>query len=141
MRKIYSGGGVMAENFFNRPFLLFQCRLHFVSFMFNYRGRSFHQLHKSTISVPVLYPRRIKASNFDNFLNLHQSFLWPEYFIVFLCERWIPCDIRLDFTFQPRDSTLQYKKCLHLWNKFPCICTLMWRRFYPSPPPFCGMKE
>ena len=88
MRKIYSGGGVMAENFFNRPFLLFQCRLHFVSFMFNYRGRSFHQLHKSTISVPVLYPRRIKASNFD---NSHNSFLWPEYFIDFLYERWIPC--------------------------------------------------
>ena len=23
-----------------------------------------------------------------------------------------------------RDSALQYKRCVHLWNKFPCIITL-----------------
>jgi len=27
----------------------------------------------------------------DNFDNSHNSFLWPEYFIDYLCERWIPC--------------------------------------------------
>ena len=29
---------------------------------------------------------------FDNFDNSHNSFLWPEYFIDYLCERWIPCE-------------------------------------------------
>ena len=42
-------------------------------------------------SVFVKYPRRLKALDFDNFDNSHNSFLWPEYFIDFLCERWIPC--------------------------------------------------
>ena len=37
------------------------------------------------------------------------------------------CDIRLVFTLPPRDSTLQYKRCVHLWNKFPCIITLIKR--------------
>ena len=32
--------------------------------------------------------------------------------------------IRLVFTLPPRDSTLQYKRCKHLWNNFPCIKTL-----------------
>ena len=36
------------------------------------------------------------------------------------------CDIRLVFTLPPRDSTLQYKRCVHLWNNFPCIITLVW---------------
>ena len=31
------------------------------------------------------------------------------------------CDILLVFTFSPK---LQYKKCVHLWNNFPCISTL-----------------
>ena len=30
------------------------------------------------------------------------------------------CDICLVFTFPTKDSTLQYKKCVHLWNNFPC---------------------
>ena len=34
-------------------------------------------------------------------------------------------DIRLVFTFPPKDSTLQYKKCVHLWNNLPCIITLV----------------
>ena len=34
------------------------------------------------------------------------------------------CDIRLVFTFPPKDNTLQYKKCVHLWNNFPCFSTL-----------------
>ena len=49
----------------------------------------------------VYYPRRLKALNFENFDNSHKSFLWPEYFIDFLCERWIP--------FQASASVL----CLH----------------------------
>ena len=32
--------------------------------------------------------------------------------------------ILLVFTLPPRDSTLQYKRCAHLWNNFPCIKTL-----------------
>ena len=65
-----------------------------------------------------LYPRRLKAFNFDNFINSQNSFLWPEYFIDYFC-------VRLVFTFPPKDSTLQYKKCVHLWNNFPCIRTLI----------------
>ena len=33
-------------------------------------------------------------------------------------------DIHLVFTLPPRDSALQYKRCVHLWNNFPCITTL-----------------
>ena len=33
-------------------------------------------------------------------------------------------DIRLVFTLLPRDSTLQYKRCVHFWNNFPCITSL-----------------
>ena len=33
-------------------------------------------------------------------------------------------DIRPVFTLPPRDSTLQYKRCVHLGNNFPCIITL-----------------
>ena len=28
------------------------------------------------------------------------------------------------FTLPPRDSTLQYKRCVHFWNNFPCITSL-----------------
>ena len=35
------------------------------------------------------------------------------------------CNIRLVFTLPPKDSTLQWKKCVHLWNNFPCISTLV----------------
>ena len=36
------------------------------------------------------------------------------------------CDIRLVFTLSRpvHDSILNYKKCVHLWNNFPCISTL-----------------
>ena len=33
-------------------------------------------------------------------------------------------DIRLVFTLPPRDSTLQYKRCVHFWNNFPCLTIL-----------------
>ena len=69
-----------------------------------------------------------EAFSFD---NSHTSFLWPEYFIDFLCERWIPCQAltrlwHLSCVYiTPKDSTLQYKRCVHLWNNFPCIITLV----------------
>ena len=34
-------------------------------------------------------------------------------------------DIRLVFTLPPRDSTLQYKRFVHVWNNFPCITSLL----------------
>ena len=43
--------------------------------------------------------------------NSHNSFLWPEYFIDVFMWKLDPmsgCDIRLVFTLQPRDSTLQF---------------------------------
>ena len=54
------------------------------------------------------------------------NFLWSEYFKDYFCENGshAGCDIRIVFTFPPNDSTLQYKKCVHLWNNFPCIRTL-----------------
>ena len=38
-------------------------------------------------------------------------------------------DICLVFTLPPSDSTLQCKRCVHLWNKFPCIKSLLILRF------------
>ena len=38
------------------------------------------------------------------------------------------CDIRLVFTLPPKDNTLQYKRCVHLWTNFPCIITLVRER-------------
>ena len=38
-----------------------------------------------------LVSEEVKSINFDNFDNSHNSFLWPEYFIDFLCEKWIQC--------------------------------------------------
>ena len=34
------------------------------------------------------------------------------------------CNIRLVFTLPRRDSTLQYKRCIHFWNNFLCITVL-----------------
>ena len=42
------------------------------------------------ISV-CLVSEEVKSTKFDNFDNSHNSFLWSQYFIDFLCERWIPC--------------------------------------------------
>ena len=38
-----------------------------------------------------LVSEEVKSIKFDNFDNSHNSFLWPEFFIDFLSERWIPC--------------------------------------------------
>ena len=67
------------------------------------------------ISKQVLFGRRrIQAFNFD---NLHNNFLRPENVIDFFNVKMDPmsgCDIRLVFTLPPRDSLLQYEKCVHL---------------------------
>ena len=34
-------------------------------------------------------------------------------------------DIRLVFTLPPRDNALHYKRCVHFWNNFPCITSLV----------------
>ena len=73
--------------------------------------------------------------NFDNFDNSHNSFLWPEYFINYSCERWIPW----------HDSTSVL--CLHYrplhyhcstedaytWNNFPCIKSLVHTIYMCTP--------
>ena len=76
-------------------------------------------------SVFVLCPRRIKAF-FENFDNSHNSFLRPEYFIDFYLKygSHVRLGHRSCVSLPPRDSALQYKRCVHLWNKFPCIITL-----------------
>ena len=33
--------------------------------------------------------------------------------------------VRLVFTLPPRDSTVQFKRCIQLWNNFPCITTFI----------------
>ena len=38
-----------------------------------------------------LVSEEVKALNLDNFDSSHNSFLCPEYFVDYLCERWIPC--------------------------------------------------
>ena len=42
---------------------------------------------QGTNAVFVYYPRGLKALKFDNFENSHNSFLWPEYFIDYFCEK------------------------------------------------------
>ena len=49
--------------------------------------------------------------------NIYRLFLWK-------WDSMSGCDIRLVFTFPPKDSTLQYKKCVHFGNSFSCINTL-----------------
>ena len=73
----------------------------------------------------IKYPRRLIALNFDNFENSNNSFLWPEYFFMGKMDPMSGFDIRLVFTLPPRESTVQYKRCAHLWNNFPCISTLI----------------
>ena len=80
-----------------------------------------------------LVSEEVKSIKFDNFDNSHNSFLWPEFFIDFFMWKMDPmsgCNIRLVFTLPPRDSTLQYKRCVHLWKNFPCITTLVYTSDY-----------
>jgi len=73
--------------------------------------------------VFVWYPRRLKALNFDNFDNSHNSFVWPEYFIVVLCEWWIPCQAS---TSAQRQYTAVLKMCTLLkWLSLPYILDAM----------------
>ena len=48
-------------------------------------------VNKNRCNSVRLVSEEVKSIAFDNFDNSHNSFLWPEYFIDFLCERWIPC--------------------------------------------------
>ena len=78
--------------------------------------------------------------NFDNFEYSHNIFLWPEYFIDFFMWEMDPMSgfhIRLVFTLPPRDSTLQYKICVHLWNNFPCFLTMQGTKDVHSWDPPC----
>ena len=78
------------------------------------------------ISVRLL-SEEVKSIKFDNFDNSHNSFLWPEYFIDFLMKKMDPMsgfNNRLLFTLPSRDSKLQYIRCVHFWNNFPCITSL-----------------
>ena len=52
------------------------------------------------------------------------------------------CDIRLTlvFTLPPRDRTLQYKRCVHLRNNFPCIITLVMPDFQQYSWHLCSIK-
>ena len=74
-----------------------------------------------------LVSEEVKNVKSDNFDNSHNSFLWPEYFIDFFMwkmDHMSGFDICLVFTLPPRDSTLQYKRCVHFWNNFPFITSL-----------------
>ena len=78
----------------------------------------------------------VKSIRFDNFENSHNySFLWLEYFIDIFMWKMDPMsgfDIRLVFTLAPRDSTLQYTRCVHFWNNFPCVTSLVFLfQFFP----------
>ena len=73
------------------------------------------------ICVRLVSDRRLKALNFD---NSHDSFLWPEYFIDFYVKDGSHARLRDPSCVYITASTLQYKRCVHLWNNFPCIITL-----------------
>ena len=78
------------------------------------------------ISVSLV-SEEVKSIKFDNFDNSYNSFLWPEYFIDFFNVKdgsHVRRNIRLVFALPPRDGTLQYKRCVHFWNNFPCITSL-----------------
>ena len=48
--------------------------------------------------------------------------------IDFLCERWIPCQAVtsvLCLHYHP-ETVHQYKRCVHFWNNFLCITSLLW---------------
>ena len=48
------------------------------------------------------------SRNIDNFYNSHNSFLWPNYFIDFICERCIPCHAVISFLCLLHSPELQY---------------------------------
>ena len=42
--------------------------------------------------------------------------------LIFFMWKWIPCQAATSvLCLPPRYSTLQYKRCVHLWNNFSCI--------------------
>jgi len=59
-------------------------------------------------------------------VHIQTSSLWAEFLDknMWKMDPMSGCDIRLVFTLPHRDSTLQYKIWVHLWNNFPYIITL-----------------
>ena len=60
-------------------------------------------------------------------LIIHISVSYDQNILLIFYEKMDPMsgfDIRLVFTLPPRGSTLEYKRCVLLWNNFPCIITL-----------------
>ena len=71
-----------------------------------------------------LVSEEVKALNFD---NSHNSFLWPEYFIDFLCERWIPCQALtsvLCLHYRPETVHCSTKDVYTSEKNLPCITSL-----------------
>ena len=64
------------------------CCCEFSAYMLKLVLFGLYLLTRIDASVFLQYPQRIKAFHFD---NLHNSLLYSEYFIDFLCERRIPC--------------------------------------------------
>ena len=94
-------------------------------------------VNKNRCNSVRLVSEEVKSIKFDNFDDSHNSFLWPEYFIDCFMWKMDPrsgCNLRLVFTLPPRDSTLQYKRCVPFWNNFLCITSLsriiIWKTSY-----------
>jgi len=72
-----------------------------------------------------LVSEEVKSLSFDNSHNsfhpITRIFHW---FSMCKMDPMSRIDIRLVFTLPPRDCALQYKRCVHPWNSFPCIITL-----------------
>jgi len=92
--------------------------------------------------------------NFDNFENSHNSFLWPEYFIDYLCERLIPCQASTSVlclhyrsetvhcstkdAYTSEITFLALNPCLKPWifdyqrvlQKFKCTYFFLWFYYY-----------
>ena len=76
-----------------------------------------------------LVSEEVKSIKFDNFDNSHNSFYDQNISLILFMWKMDPmsgCNIRLVFTLPPKysSSTLQYKRCVHFWNNFPCITSL-----------------
>ena len=85
-------------------------------------------LNKNRCISVRLVSEEDKRLNFENFDNSHNSFLWPEYFIDFYVNDGSHVRLRHPsvFTLPPRDSTLQYKKCVK--KEITFLALVPWRQ-------------
>ena len=67
---------------------------------------------------------RLVSEEIKNFDISHNCFLWPEYFIDLLCERWILCHVSTSVLCLHYRPETVHCRCVHLWNNFPFIITL-----------------